>query len=68
MPASKPHAHYMALALLQAQQAQLSARPNPAVGCVIVHDGTVVGQGFTQPAGGPHAEVMALRVGVQLPM
>jgi diaminohydroxyphosphoribosylaminopyrimidine deaminase/5-amino-6-(5-phosphoribosylamino)uracil reductase len=62
MPASKPHAHYMALALLQAQQAQLSARPNPAVGCVIVHDGTVVGQGFTQPAGGPHAEVMALRV------
>jgi len=61
MPASKPHAHYMALALLQAQQAQLSARPNPAVGCVMVRDGIIVGQGFTQPAGGSHAEVMALR-------
>ncbi|HCH32560.1 MAG TPA: bifunctional diaminohydroxyphosphoribosylaminopyrimidine deaminase/5-amino-6-(5-phosphoribosylamino)uracil reductase RibD [Oceanospirillaceae bacterium] len=61
MPAPEPHTHYMALALLQAQQAQLSARPNPAVGCVIVRDGAIVGQGFTQPAGGPHAEVMALR-------
>ena len=61
MPASKPHAHYMEQALLQAQQARLSARPNPAVGCVIVRDGVIVAQGFTQPAGGPHAEVMALR-------
>ena len=35
--------------------------PNPHIGCVLVRDGTVVGEGFTQPAGGNHAEVQALR-------
>lgn len=34
--------------------------PNPAVGCVIVADGRVVGRGWTQPGGRPHAEVVAL--------
>ncbi|MTH63588.1 bifunctional diaminohydroxyphosphoribosylaminopyrimidine deaminase/5-amino-6-(5-phosphoribosylamino)uracil reductase RibD [Paracoccus shanxieyensis] len=34
--------------------------PNPAVGCVIVKDGRVVGRGWTQPGGRPHAEVRAL--------
>ncbi len=34
--------------------------PNPAVGCVIVRDGRVVGRGWTQPGGRPHGEVMAL--------
>lgn len=34
--------------------------PNPAVGCVIVQDGHVVGRGWTQPGGRPHAETMAL--------
>ncbi|MDB5664088.1 bifunctional diaminohydroxyphosphoribosylaminopyrimidine deaminase/5-amino-6-(5-phosphoribosylamino)uracil reductase RibD [Cypionkella sp.] len=34
--------------------------PNPAVGCVIVKDGVIVGRGWTQPGGRPHAEVMAL--------
>jgi diaminohydroxyphosphoribosylaminopyrimidine deaminase/5-amino-6-(5-phosphoribosylamino)uracil reductase len=34
--------------------------PNPAVGCVIVQDGIVVGRGWTQPGGRPHAEVRAL--------
>lgn len=34
--------------------------PNPAVGCVIVRDGVVVGRGWTQPGGRPHAEAMAL--------
>jgi diaminohydroxyphosphoribosylaminopyrimidine deaminase / 5-amino-6-(5-phosphoribosylamino)uracil reductase len=37
-----------------------NAWPNPAVGCVIVKDGRVVGRGWTQPGGRPHAEVMAL--------
>src|SRR5215213_11224707 len=36
--------------------------PNPRIGCVIVAvDGRVIGRGHTQQAGGPHAEVMALR-------
>ncbi|MDE3028538.1 MAG: bifunctional diaminohydroxyphosphoribosylaminopyrimidine deaminase/5-amino-6-(5-phosphoribosylamino)uracil reductase RibD, partial [Paracoccaceae bacterium] len=34
--------------------------PNPAVGCVIVKDNRVVGRGWTQPGGRPHAEVRAL--------
>jgi pyrimidine deaminase RibD-like protein len=34
--------------------------PNPAVGCVIVKDGVIVGRGWTQPGGRPHAEVRAL--------
>ncbi len=35
--------------------------PNPSVGCVIVNDGEVVGEGATQPGGRPHAEVVALK-------
>ncbi|MEM7439745.1 MAG: bifunctional diaminohydroxyphosphoribosylaminopyrimidine deaminase/5-amino-6-(5-phosphoribosylamino)uracil reductase RibD [Pseudomonadota bacterium] len=35
--------------------------PNPAVGCILVKDGRVIGRGWTQPGGRPHAEVMALR-------
>lgn len=37
------------------------ASPNPSVGAVIVKDGRVIGEGWTQPVGGPHAEVIALR-------
>src|SRR5690606_38456514 len=35
--------------------------PNPAVGCVLVKDGVVIGRGWTQPGGRPHAETEALR-------
>jgi len=55
------HDQFMALALEQASYGQLIARPNPAVGCVLVKDNQVVGVGFTQEAGGPHAEVMAIK-------
>ncbi|HEX2541970.1 MAG TPA: bifunctional diaminohydroxyphosphoribosylaminopyrimidine deaminase/5-amino-6-(5-phosphoribosylamino)uracil reductase RibD [Caldimonas sp.] len=52
----------MAEALALAAQAIGLSEPNPRVGCVIANrDGTVLGRGFTQEAGGAHAEVMALR-------
>jgi diaminohydroxyphosphoribosylaminopyrimidine deaminase/5-amino-6-(5-phosphoribosylamino)uracil reductase len=61
MANQKTHEQYMALALEQASYGQLIARPNPAVGCVLVKDNKVVGAGYTQEASGPHAEVMAIR-------
>ncbi len=51
----------MARALQLARQAQYSAMPNPHVGCVLVRDGHVIGEGFTQPSGGNHAEIEALQ-------
>ncbi len=50
----------MARALRLAAQGRYWARPNPHVGCVIALGESVIGEGFTQPAGGAHAEVMAL--------
>ncbi|GAA1903614.1 diaminohydroxyphosphoribosylaminopyrimidine deaminase [Williamsia serinedens] len=52
----------MALALEQGLAACGVSTPNPPVGAVVLDaDGVVVGAGHTQPVGGPHAEVMALR-------
>ena len=52
----------MRLALDLAAQAVGVAEPNPRVGCVLVGaGGQLIGQGHTQRAGGPHAEIMALR-------
>jgi len=51
----------MQAALSQARLALPISSPNPPVGCVIVRDGRLIGQGHTQQAGGPHAEVMAMR-------
>ena len=51
---------YMRLALDLAQRALGSTSPNPAVGAVVVRDGKVVGEGFTQPTGQAHAEIVAL--------
>jgi diaminohydroxyphosphoribosylaminopyrimidine deaminase/5-amino-6-(5-phosphoribosylamino)uracil reductase len=55
------HEQYMAEAIRLARKSLGFASPNPAVGAVVVKDGTVVGQGHTAPFGGPHAEVVALR-------
>ena len=52
---------WMRRALALAEKARRIAPPNPAVGAVIVKDGEILGEGFTQETGGPHAEVMALR-------
>jgi diaminohydroxyphosphoribosylaminopyrimidine deaminase/5-amino-6-(5-phosphoribosylamino)uracil reductase len=51
----------MRLALNEADRALGTTSPNPAVGAVVVRSGEVVGRGRTQPPGGAHAEVMALR-------
>jgi len=51
----------MTLALRLAEQGLYTSTPNPRVGCVIVKDGAVIGQGAHLCAGEPHAEVHALR-------
>lgn len=51
----------MGRALQLAERALGWCSPNPAVGAVIARDDEVVGEGYTQPAGGPHAEIVALR-------
>ena len=51
---------YMALALSLGARTLGQTWPNPAVGCVIVKDGRIVGRGWTQPGGRPHAETQAL--------
>ncbi len=52
---------FMARALRLAESGLYSATPNPRVGCVLVRDGAVVGEGWHEKAGGPHAEVHALQ-------
>ncbi len=54
------HAH-MARALQLAARGLFTTSPNPRVGCVIVRDGHVVGEGWHERAGTPHAEVHALK-------
>lgn len=51
---------YMGRALALAACGQGRVEPNPMVGCVIVRDGKIVGEGFHERFGGPHAEVNAL--------
>lgn len=53
---------YMARAFELAQKGRFTTSPNPNVGCVIVRDAVIVGEGYHQKAGGPHAEVHALKM------
>jgi len=57
---SSDEARWLAAAAALAERARPLSRPNPAVGAVIVKDGIVVGRGWTQPGGRPHAEAVAL--------
>jgi len=62
MPSTPLDRQRLLEALQLAEKAIGLSEPNPRVGCVIGReDGSVLGQGWTQEAGGPHAEVMALR-------
>jgi diaminohydroxyphosphoribosylaminopyrimidine deaminase/5-amino-6-(5-phosphoribosylamino)uracil reductase len=57
----KDDAHFMARALELAARGMFTTDPNPRVGCVLVKDGVVVGEGWHCRVGGPHAEIEALR-------
>lgn len=61
MPELSQDQIWMKRAIELARLGQYSTRPNPNVGCVIVKDGKLAGEGFHPKAGQPHAEVFALR-------
>ncbi|MDP9023121.1 MAG: bifunctional diaminohydroxyphosphoribosylaminopyrimidine deaminase/5-amino-6-(5-phosphoribosylamino)uracil reductase RibD [Actinomycetota bacterium] len=50
----------MGVALALAERGRATVRPNPLVGCVLVHDGAIVGEGWHERPGGPHAEITAI--------
>lgn len=58
--AQNPHEHFMKYALELAKNCSMLTSPNPRIGCVIVRDGQIIGEGYTQPVGGNHAEIEAL--------
>ncbi|QMV46454.1 bifunctional diaminohydroxyphosphoribosylaminopyrimidine deaminase/5-amino-6-(5-phosphoribosylamino)uracil reductase RibD [Wolbachia pipientis] len=53
--------HFMSIALKLAEKNLGNVAPNPAVGCVIVKDGTIISEGYTGIGGRPHAEIVALQ-------
>lgn len=55
------HATYLSLALELASKGRGTVSPNPMVGCIIVKNNEIIGRGYHQFAGGPHAEVIALQ-------
>lgn len=57
---SKHDARWLAAAAALAERGRPLSRPNPAVGAIVVRDGKVVGRGWTQAGGRPHAEAVAL--------
>jgi len=56
---------FMARALQLAERGLFTTAPNPRVGCVLVRNGEIVGEGWHEFAGGPHAEVHALRMAAE---
>ncbi len=61
MPFTADDARLMAQAIRLAERGLNTTHPNPRVGCVLVRDGAVVGEGWHERSGDPHAEVLALR-------
>jgi len=59
-PSASADDRYMTRALALAVQGMGTVEPNPMVGCVLVRDGQIVGEGFHEQFGGPHAEINAL--------
>lgn len=54
------HEKYIKRCIEIAKNGLGTTAPNPMVGCVIVHDNKIIGEGFTSPHGGPHAEINAI--------
>ncbi|MFC4892802.1 bifunctional diaminohydroxyphosphoribosylaminopyrimidine deaminase/5-amino-6-(5-phosphoribosylamino)uracil reductase RibD [Pseudofrancisella aestuarii] len=54
--------YYMHQALILAGRGRLTVSPNPMVGCIIVKNGQIVGEGWHQKAGQPHAEIYAIKM------
>ena len=55
------HEAFMSRAIELAMQGQGNVSPNPMVGCVLVKDGEIIGEGFHEKFGGNHAEVEAFK-------
>jgi diaminohydroxyphosphoribosylaminopyrimidine deaminase/5-amino-6-(5-phosphoribosylamino)uracil reductase len=60
-PSAEADHRFMQLALALGRRGLGNAWPNPAVGAVVVKDGVILGRGWTQPGGRPHAETEALK-------
>ena len=58
----RPDSDWLNAAAALAERGRPLSRPNPAVGAIVVRDGRVVGRGWTQPGGRPHAEAIALEM------
>ena len=68
---AKTPEYYMQRCLDLASEGRGKVSPNPLVGCVIVREDSIIGEGFHEAYGGPHAEVNALNLYIQkkcLPM
>jgi len=61
------HEIFMERAIELAKKGKGSVSPNPLVGCVLVKDGEIIGEGYHEKFGGPHAEVMAFRNAIKDP-
>ena len=62
------HENYMARAIELAEQGRGAVSPNPMVGCVLVKDDEIIGEGYHQKFGEAHAEVMAFRNAIRDPL
>ena len=56
----KIHENYIKRCIELAKKGRGTASPNPMVGCVIIHESKIIGEGYTSPYGGNHAEVNAI--------
>src|SRR5581483_3077159 len=66
-PPTSDNTSFMRRALRLAMNGRGGVEPNPMVGCVIVKNGRIIGEGYHQHFGGPHAELNALASSIESP-